>query len=249
MRWWFYAIAGCLAYLFTLVASFPIQHIVYRLNSSNLPLIIGQINGTIWHGEVDRVNFRNVPLGPAEWRFVPLSLLQGQIEYAIALNHPDHTLEGYLAMDLLSNGFGLSEFKGRLPTDSLLKLSNQADLNARGQLELDIRELQILHRRIVSAEGEIRWLDAGIERPVKADLGSLQFNLSGDDKAFKSDIKELDGPLQVNGEFALLPDGSYNLNGKVKANNGADQGLISLLQTIGRTANDGSIQIDYAGRM
>jgi hypothetical protein len=109
--------------------------------------------------------------------------------------------------------------------------------------------LQISHRQIVSALGEIHWLDAGVERPVRADIGNLQFNLSGDEQAFKSTIKELDGPLQVNGEFSLLPNGSYHLQGKIKGNNGADQGLISLLQSIGRTLNDGSIQIDYAGQL
>ena len=249
MRWWVYVIVGCLAYLFTLIASLPIQHVAYLLTSSGLPLVIGQISGTVWQGEAAQVSYQNVPLGPASWRFVPLGLLQGQIEYAIELNNSDHAMGGYITKDLLSDGFRLSEFKGQLPADSLLKLSNQTNLNANGQLDLDLQKLQISHRQIISAQGEIRWLDAGIERPFRAVLGNLQFNLSGDEQAIKSEIKQLDGPLQVNGELTLSPDGSYQLKGNVKPTNGADPGLISLLQSIGRRANDGSIRIDYSGRM
>jgi general secretion pathway protein N len=249
MRWWIYVIVGCLAYLSTLITSVPIQHVAYQLTSSGLPLVIGQINGTIWQGEAARVSYQNIPLGPVSWRFVPLGLLQGQIEYAVELNDSDHTLGGYVARDLLSDGFSLSEIKGQLPADSLLKLSNQTDLNANGQLDVELQKLRISDRRITTVEGEIRWLDAGIERPFRAVLGNLQFNLSGDELAIKSEIKELDGPLQVNGELTLMPDGSYQLQGKVTPNDAADPGLISLLQSIGRPANDGSIQIDYSGRM
>jgi general secretion pathway protein N len=249
MRWWGYVLAGCLAYLFTVVASLPIQHVVNQLTSSGLPLVIGQISGTIWQGGAERVSYRELPLGPVEWRFAPLGLLQGRIEYAIALNHPDHTLDGYVAKGLLSEGFDLTELKGRMSADSLLKLADLSDLSASGQLELELRELQVSGQHIVAAEGEIRWLNAGIERPVRADFGDLQFILSADEQAVKSDINELDGPLQVNGEFFLRPDGSYQFKGKVKANNGADPGLISLLESIGRPAGDGGILIDHSGQM
>jgi general secretion pathway protein N len=249
MRWWFYVIAGCLAYLFTLIAYLPIQHFAHQLSSSGLPLVIGHLSGTIWHGEAGQVNFRKVPLGPAKWRFVPLGLLYGQIQYSIEISHPDLDLNGYIAKSLLSKGFTLLEINGRLPVDSALKLTDQGDLKASGQLELDLAKLQVSNRRIVLAEGEIRWLDAGIERPFRVDLGNLQFNLSGDEQTFFTAIRELDGPLQVNGDFNLLPDGSYRLQGTVKASNGANAELTSLLQSIGRPAADGSIQVDYAGQM
>ena len=249
MRWWVYVIIGCLAYLFTLVASLPAQHIAYRLTASGLPLVIGQVSGTIWQGAADQVNYQNVPLGPATWRFVPLGLFQGQLKYAIELNHTDHTIAGYIGKSLFSQGFNLSEVKGQLPADSLLKLTNQSALDASGQLDLELQKMQFSHQQIISAKGEIRWLDASIERPMRVALGNLQFNLSGDEQTIITDIKELEGPMQMNGELTLQPDGSYQLKGKVTPDNGADPGLINLLQSIGRPANDGSIQIDYSGRI
>lgn len=249
MRWWVYAIIGGLTYVISLIASLPIQHVVNLLTSNGLPLVIGQISGSLWHGEAEQFNYKNIPLGPAVWHFVPLGLLQGRIEYAIALHNPDHTLDGQVAKEILSDGFSLFGLKGQIPADSLLQLSNLTNLSTTGQLELDLMELHVRHRQITSAAGEIRWLDAGIEQPVRADLGDLQFNLSADDQIFISDIKDLDGPIQVDGKLSLLPDGSYRLQGEVTPRDGSDPALINLIQSIGRYTKDGTVQVDYSGRM
>jgi len=249
MRWWVFVIVGVLVYLVTLVASLPVQHLAGALTTSGLPLVIGRISGSVWRGEAQQLSYKQVPLGPAEWTFVPWGLLQGRIEFDLSLKHPDHTLAGSVAKDILSDGWSLSDVKGQIPAESLLQLADQASLGASGQLDLDLRRLRLSQRRLTAAAGEVRWLDAGIDRPFRVELGNLQFNLSGDEQALKSDIKELDGPMQVNGEFSLQPDGSYRLQGKVTPGSGADPGLVSLLQSIGRPASGGSIQIDYAGRL
>lgn len=249
MRWWLYVVCGVLAYLFFLVASLPIPHAINLLASSGLPISIGQSSGSIWDGEASQVSYSNVTLGPAKWQFRPLGLFQGKFKYWFEFNSPENTLLGYIAKDIGYDRFTLSDIKGLIRADSLLRLSEQSNIGAIGQLELELQELQLTKQQITSAHGEIRWLDAGIQHPFKAELGNLQFILYGDEKIIKSSVKDLDGPLKIDGELSLLPDGNYRVQGKVKSINAANQGLVSLLQSIGRPIADGSIQIAYSGRL
>ncbi len=241
--------SGILAYLFFLVASLPVPHADRAARIQWSAHLLGQSRGSIWNGETSQISYSNLALGPAKWQFLPLGLFQGKFEYRVEINNPENTLIGYIAKDIWFDRFTLSDIKGLLLADSLLKLSDQSSISAIGQLELELQELQIAKRQITSAQGEIRWLDAGIEHPIKTELGNIQFILSGDDKSFNSSIKDLDGPLKVDGELSLLPDGNYRIQGKVKPINGTNQGLVSLLQSLGRPIADGSIQIDYSGRL
>jgi hypothetical protein len=249
MRWWLFTVCGILAYLFFLISNVPVQYAIHLLTSSGLPLAIEQSNGSIWHGGANQISYAGTTLGPVKWRFTPLGLLSGQIRYAIELNNSEYTVAGYIARAIFTDGLTLSEIKGQLPADRLLEFSDLDNVVANGQLELDLQTLLISQRRIRSAQGEIRWLDASIQQPIRAELGNLQFTLSEENNGLKSGIEDIDGPLQVDGEFFLQADGNYRLQGKVKPTNSANQGLVSLLQSIGRPISGGSIQIDYYGQL
>jgi hypothetical protein len=248
MKWGWFSLAGILAYGLFLVATLPMQHAVNLLNARGLPIVVAQGTGSVWNGEAEHINYENVILGPVKWQFLPLSLLWGQLKYQLEIQDHDQILIGKLARELLSNRFRLTELKGNIPLETLLLLSGEANPSAGGKLDFDVVELTISNRQIISAEGAIRWLDASIRSPIRIALGNLQFDLFNDDEVVKSDVTDLNGPIKVQAQISLPGDGTYQFQGELMPGKSADQGLVNLLQSLGRPTAEGSIQIDYTGQ-
>ena len=248
MRWWLLILCGVMAYLSFLLAGMPSQYINNLLSSGNLPISLEQSSGSVWHGEANQARYKSVGLGPVKWQFDVLGLLKGRIQFRLILDGTDQDLSGYVAKDMLTGTLCLSQIRGMLAVDRLLRLYDQTAISANGELELDLQELRISHRQILSAQGEVRWLDARVQQPINAELGNLQFTLVGDENGLESHIKDLSGPIRVDGKIFLLPDGSYRLQGKLASTDASSRNLLSQLQSIGRPLADGSIQIDYGGR-
>jgi len=62
-------------------------------------------------------------------------------------------------------------------------------------------------------------------------------------------VKDLGGPIKVDGEINLTADNQYRVVGKVKPTDSTDSGLANTLRSIGRPAADGTIQINYSGQL
>ena len=249
MRWWLYLLAGGICYLIFTLAYFPAQQAFYWLAADDSSVLLDDVSGTIWKGSAQRAFYNNIELGSATWDFEPLSLLIGRISYEIDLADKNHHLKGDTALNILTGGYIFSNLKGTIETAKIPTLIGQPYAQLDGSLELDIEWLQVSDQQVSSASGRFHWKDAIIRKPINIKLGSLEFNLTGDEKILRTTIKDTAGLSKLEGVMELYPDGKYRINGKLKPSGTADPGLVSLLQNIGRPLTDGSTQIDFTGQL
>ncbi|MEN8178068.1 MAG: type II secretion system protein N [Pseudomonadota bacterium] len=249
MRWWLYLLAGGISYLLFALAYLPAKHALYWLTPEDFPVVADDAQGTLWKGSATQTFYRDIELGSSAWAFRPLSLLIGQINYQIDLSDNKQKISGDAARNFITGEYVVSALKGSIEATNIPSLIGQPFVHLDGHLDIDIKRIKVLNQQVTAASGRLRWDDAIIQKPVRTKLGSLQFDLSGDETMLKTHIKDIAGPLKVDGVVELLPDGNYRINGKVKQTDSSDQGLVSLLQNIGRPLADGSTQIEYSGQL
>ena len=249
MRSGLFILAGMLSYIFFLLLQFPAQHALSHLAPEDFPLSAGGISGTIWKGSAKQAFFNGQALGSTDWQFLPLSLVIGQAEYEFGLTDKNEQLHGQVALSILSGGVTLSGLKGAIGAQKLAGLIEQPALRLRGILDLNIRELRLSEQGLTRANGTVRWSHAMVTSPIQADLGELQFNITGDDDLVTLQVEDIDGPVKLAGNLKLKPDGSYQIQGNIKQNAPNAGGFGNILQNIGRILPDGSTQIDYQGQL
>jgi hypothetical protein len=249
MRWWNLTLVGLFAYLCFLAASLPARHLLGWLEGDNMPVAMQGVKGTIWSGQAEQAVYRKNGLGAVSWGFEPLGLFRGRLEYRFALRDQGQEVKGFVSSTPLGDQFQLREITGLIGMENLLQLLEQSHLQARGRLDLNLQEVGFSPQQLHSAEGSIRWLDAGINSPVPLELGGLQIDLANENENILTRIKDLNGPIKVEAEVNLSPDREYLITGKIKQQGPDSQGLSSLLRSFGKPAADGSIQINYKGRL
>lgn len=232
-----------------MLSNLPARHALSWLMADDFPVATEEVSGTLWKGSAKRTFYKGVELGSSAWEFKPLSLLIGQVEYAVDLSDKEQKLSGHTALNIITGGVIFSDFRGSIETAIIPPLIGQTFVQLDGKLDIDIQQLRVSHQRLTEALGSLRWNDALVLKPVKSNLGSLQFNLSGDERMLVTNIKDIAGPFKVDAVVELEPDGKYRIHGKIKQSGTIDQGLVGLLQNIGRPLADGSTQIDYSGQL
>lgn len=249
MRWWHLGLIGLAGYLFFLIANLPAGYAIDWLESGNPAISIRGSAGTVWKGKAGEAIYNTTPLGSVKWRFTPLGLLRGQLKYRLELNDSEQNLTGFAAVNIITGQYLLSELQGRISAEIISSLVGQSTVQTRGDVDVDIEKLGVSQQKITSALGNIRWLDAAVQSPINVELGSLQFNLTSDASSVRTRVKDLAGPLKVDGEIVLSPDMTYRIQGKIKPASTSDTGLANMLRSIGRPGAEGSTLIDYSGQL
>jgi general secretion pathway protein N len=248
MRWTPALALGLGSYLLFLLLNIPAQQALGWAMQGQALTLTGA-SGTIWSGEADRASFNHIPLGQLKWRFSPLSLLSGRVGYAIELQDAGEKLSGIL-QTRLGGSYRLRNLQGLILADRLPQLMQQHQIRITGKIDLDQVDLDISNKRLASATGRIRWQAASVSSPLALKVGDLQAEITTEeDGSIKAQIKNLGGTTVIKAEAGLNTDGNFRIDGSVKPGNGADPGLSSALQAIGRKKPDGSFQLKYAGKI
>ena len=90
----------------------------------------------------------------------------------------------------------------------LYEVITQRQFRIGGKIDLNQVNLSIEDGRLTAADGQLRWLDAIVESPLKLKVGDLQADLSTDPEgSVKADIRDLSGPTAIKGNASLKADG------------------------------------------
>jgi general secretion pathway protein N len=251
MRWFPALSLGIGSYLLFLLLNFPAQQAIGLASKAGLPasLRLDGAQGTLWSGEADSVSYRQIPLGRITWHFSPTRLLLGSLRYDIELRDAGQQLTGSVQTGL-GGGYQLNQVKGVLLADRLPPLMQQSQLRLGGKIDLDQVSLSFDEGRLTAAEGQVRWLDALVDSPLKLKVGDLQADLLTEpDGSVKADIRNLPGPTAIKANASLKADGNLNFEASVKPGSDTDPALTSALQAVGHSKPDGSFQLKYVGRL
>jgi general secretion pathway protein N len=251
MRWWSFLIIGLGAYLIFLLAEIPAQHIMGWALADNgkLPFSYASINGSLWRGKMEAINYQGITINKLKWRFTPSSLLLGRVGFNIEVKRMKHKIDVNVARtfggDLL-----LKSIEGSLPASMIAKMAKLNQIDVDGDVEFTMDHLAFEAKRIASAEGEIKWLNPVLLRPFSLKEGDLKADVTTDDNGnINIKINDLGGGTSVDGELSLNTEGNYSLNGSIKPGAKSDSGLGNALKAVAKSQPDGSYRISFSGSL
>ncbi|MCU7932502.1 MAG: type II secretion system protein N [Candidatus Thiodiazotropha sp. (ex Codakia rugifera)] len=251
MRWWSYLLIGLGAYLLFMLIELPAQHVLGWVSSetNKLPFSFSSVTGTLRKGKAEDVSYQGIPLGGLRWRFNSSDLLTGSISFDIKIRDEEQSINGRIARTI-GGGYQLEAIKGQVLATMIPKMLDLNQVGINGKIDLDLNHLTIENQRIISADGQIRWLNPALVQPFKLKVGDLNADVTMDEQDnVKVKIKDLGGATSVDGELSLTSEGNFNLNGTIKPGAGADPGLSSALKAVAKHQKDGSFLLNFSGNL
>ena len=209
------------------------------------------VSGTIWSGTARATGIDGVPLGELEWSFRPLTLFDGRLGYAIRAQRPDGFLRSDVALG--PSGMRLAGLTGKLPIQALaqsLPLGNMS-----GEVIVEFEELSLADGWPQHARGTVSLTSVTVSvpatPPIIEALGNYQIAFTGEQEGedLEGALRQLSGPLSVQGTLVLGADRSYLIEGRVAARSDASADLARMLQVLGSPESDGRRPFSFAGRL
>ena len=188
------------------------------------------IDGSLWGGICAGLTVSGTPLGDMSWELRPLRLLTGRLAAHLTLSHGP----GDAAADVeLTFGQRLTarNVLADLPLDPALLPSVPANLPGRAHLELALVEVQRGVIRQLQGRIDARNLEerSGNNTP----LGSYSVSFPGGSGDPVGTLRDLEGPLALEGTLRLTPAPGFELEGVIAARHGAPPELVNSLRFLG----------------
>jgi general secretion pathway protein N len=227
------------AFAFTLLARLPARWLAPLLPQG---IACTDPAGTAWDGSCSNLDARGFRAGATRWTLQPLRLLTGRAAAALRIAPPGATLEGDFAYGLFGGSLEGRNLRGELELQPGGLLPGiPSDLNGRVSLALD--EFALRNRAITALKGvvEVRNLRQRTNDGLLP-LGSYELRFTGTPDAsgnVSGTLKDLGGPLDVQGVLALTPAPGYLLNGSVALRPDAPPGLARQIAFLGSPDGNG----------
>jgi hypothetical protein len=197
-------------------------------------------------------NCAMVRLGPLQlehltWRVRPLALLRGRLEFTLAATLPDSGT----AAAILGLGRHTLEFRDlqvRGPA-APLGLALLPGINLTGTIEGKDLSLLLAQGLPVAAAGELTWHGAGLELTKPVLLGELALRVQNGPAGITGNLKDRSGPLRIEIQGGLKPDGTYEVNGEVAPRGVVQPELATMLSLLGPAPPGGRYHLARVGRL
>jgi general secretion pathway protein N len=188
------------------------------------------IDGSLWSGACAGLTVSGTPLGDLTWELHPLRLAAGRLAAHVTVSHGPADA----AADVeLTFGQRLTAHNvvADLPLDPALVPSVPPNLHGRAHVELALAEVQ---------RGVIRQLQGRIEARNLEErsgnntaLGSYSVSFPGGSGDPVGTLRDLEGPLALEGTLRLTPAPGFELEGVIAARQGAPPELVNSLRFLG----------------
>jgi len=243
LRW---ALPGLFAYLVFLCATFPAAYLVHWVKPDPHGLELSAVSGSAWSGQAGQLVFQGVPLGRISWDFDWRAPWTGRLGYHIRLK--DRTLDLAGRADVgRDRRIMMHNLAGRIPLSRLDHWMPLPSNSVDGLLQLQLASLTIAKGFPIAATGEVRLSDANLHWPESAALGSYRMKLHTT-KEIVGQIQDSSGPLALNAQVRLQPNGRYTVSGNVSARD-KTSAAAKLLSYMGSPGPGGKYPLNFNGQL
>lgn len=211
------------------------------------------VNGSLISGTARQLRWSDRELAELRWRWRPATLLGLELGFELWLSEPQAGTElNALAGTDWGGVTRVERLAGTLTLPRALELVGVPPPPLNGELQLDLSDLRLSGQSVVpqAVAGTVllNGLHTGFGKTLQ--LGDLALRLSTRaDATIEGQIDDRGGPIAVDGELALRPDGAYRLRATLKPRPGARPELRHLLGLVGPPGKDGSWQLQVNGKL
>ena len=243
-----YGLLGLAAFLLFLLLRVPASLVTGQVGTRLSDFSVQDVEGTATEGTMLGARWRGARIERLTWRWRPLALLLGRLEFNLSADDPEIKLTGNAAMGL-GRQVHFRDLAGRLP---LARLGNLAgNLPLQGTVEFALPELDLgATGRPLVARGTVRLLNlrTALNPPTSISIGDFVVQLdSTSTEGVRGKIKDNDGPLVLDGTLSLLPDGRYRFDGQAAVRDAANQSLRQAMSLLGPPGGDGRWTLNFSG--
>lgn len=226
----------------------PITWIIDETQLSRQDISYSRINGTLWKGRAERVQYEDLILGEVAWDFQTFNQLR-PLETTWRFDGKGADYELSLFVDAEGKeATDLRFIQGVIPA-GWVDLSRVAPLlMLTGQFHLDLDHASPSGNKSNLASGTVHWTDAGLGGLADEPLGTIIMVLRSDGRSTIADIQS-------------DPEADIRLDGQVKFNNSQyssdlvlqaveeKQYVLDQITGLGTRNEDGTLRIERSGRM
>ncbi len=251
MRKWQMAALGAGLYLVFLIVTIPAPlayGVVKKKLGPETSLLLGSVSGTLWSGRASPALIGGQRVDSLTWKIQPLALLIGRVQSQIEFRYGDSYGKAQAARGFTGKIYA-KDIEARIDLQRMRLLSKLLPLGMEGSLLVNMKELDVDRRSIVSAEGVLAWDAAVITVPSRTEFGNLRVTVTTDNDGVKAALTDGGGPLQAEGLFNVTREGNYKFTGAFAARDPNQRMLVQGLQMLGRQGADGKVSIAANGAL
>ena len=245
-----YILLGLLAYTVSLVLLCPASLLIEQL-AQRLPGFSAQnVQGSAVQGSAQSVQLSaTARLETIAWRLRVLPLLLGRIEYELRLTAPELNIWGIAGVGF-DRQLRITALNGQLPLPRAIALAGRPPPPLNGTLELENVAVHLNRDgRPQQAGGLVHLRNVSTSFGNPLPLGNFDIQLQTQASALVASIQDQGGPLQLNGNLTLDPDGRYRFTAQAAPRDQDNRELYQALNLLGRPEGNGKWTFDLAGSL
>ena len=245
-RVWRLAALGAGAYLLILVATFPAARVSGMLLDPDADLSLHRVSGSVFSGQAAQLVYQGLDLGEVHWRFRPLALLLGRMEYRIELLSPAN--HGELSIGkTLTGRTHVHDVDIELLPGRLVNHYSPTPVNTSGTVHLVFETFNPGSDYSGEVSGLLEWRDAVVLEPINLVLGQLALDVVTDNGELIGVLTE-GGALGASGELALSPNYAYRVELLLHPGNEVSADTLDWLEQTAQRLPNGDFSIDMSGQ-
>ena len=202
------------------------------------------LDGTVWSGSCAGLTFGGRALGDLSWDLHPLRIAAGRLAAHVTLAHGVTSARGDVELGL-GGRITLRNLVVDGPLDAALIPGVPATL--RGTAHVDLALAQIQHGIIRELQGRIEAHDLEDRSGNDTALGSYVVSFPGGSGPPTGTVRDLDGPLAVEGTLRLTAQPGFELEGFIAPRKDAAPEIVNNIRLFGSPDASGRRPFSMSG--
>jgi len=194
------------------------------------PVSCASVEGSVWKGSCAGLVLRGTPLGDVSWSLRPARIFAGRL--AARVNATRGPANASADLELGFDGsLTARHLVADLPLDAALLPGIPQSLHGQAHVTLALAQLQ--HGVITQLEGRIEARNLEDRSAGNTALGSYLVTFPGGGGEPTGKLRDLDGPLALEGTLRLTPQPGFELQGFIAPRRGAPPELVNNIRFLG----------------
>ena len=234
---------GAIAFGAIVLARLPASWV---LPTASADFSCSSVAGSLWNGYCSGLSVRGAALGDLTWQVRPARLLRGELAAHIDLERPPAiSARGDVEIGL-GGTLVVHDLTASLPLSAKVIAALPPALT--GSLRLDLALAKITRQGVVSSiKGRIEAHDLIDSSGYVTPLGNFAVTFPGGAGEPTGELRDLGGPLAVQGKVALTPQPGYDLSGYVTPRPSAVPALVNAIEFLGTPDAQGRRRFALSG--
>jgi general secretion pathway protein N len=215
--------------------------------SASADFSCASVAGSLWNGYCGGLTVRGAALGDLTWQVRPARLLSGKLAAQVDLEHPPALFARGEVEIGLGGTLAAHDLTASLPLSSTVIPGLPPTLT--GSLRLNLALARLTRQGIVrQLEGRIEAHDLVDASGDVTPLGNFAVTFPGGTAEEPTGrLRDLGGPLAVQGKIVLTPQPGYTLSGYVTPRPSAVPALVNAIEFLGTPDAQGRRQFALSG--